>query len=281
MTALGPLARPAAAARLRLALRAAGRRRGADRRGAGVLRLQGAGRRPGRERRARVLGLRAGDRERARRGEGLDLAKELLRQNEGRFKVGALPRTVGARIRGRGGAPRGRPGDARARSQRIARDNLRALVNARSTTTGRADHDRAGRQADGRRRPTSTSSRACSVALHEAARADRRAAQRRRPPGRAQDRREPPAAALRSASAPIGLNGLGGSDSGAGPITDADTGAAADRQFGTANQQVLGGYSRSLELLTDGRYYQYLVGASLEIPLDNADAKARLRRRPR
>ena len=37
---------------------------------------------------------------------------------------------------------------------------------------------------------------------------------------------------------------------------------------------MLGGYNRSLELLTDGRYYQYLVGAQLVIPIDNASAKA-------
>ena len=41
-----------------------------------------------------------------------------------------------------------------------------------------------------------------------------------------------------------------------------------------ANPQALGGYSNSLELLTNGQYYQYLVGAQISIPIANADAKA-------
>ena len=39
-----------------------------------------------------------------------------------------------------------------------------------------------------------------------------------------------------------------------------------------ANPQVIGGYGRSLELLTDGRYYQYLVGAQ---HLDSARQRRR------
>src|SRR5262249_56626829 len=41
------------------------------------------------------------------------------------------------------------------------------------------------------------------------------------------------------------------------------------------NTQVLGGYGRSLDLLTNGRWYQYQFGAVIEVPIDNADAKAR------
>jgi energy-coupling factor transporter ATP-binding protein EcfA2 len=73
--------------------------------------------------------------------------------------------------------------------------------------------------------------------------------------------------------AQIGLNGLGGSDTGAGVIPNPTPGGPPT-VIGTANEQVLGGYSRSLALLTDGRYYEYLVGASLSIPIANAAAKA-------
>jgi outer membrane protein TolC len=37
----------------------------------------------------------------------------------------------------------------------------------------------------------------------------------------------------------------------------------------------LGGYGRSLDLMTNGRWYQYQFGAVIEVPLDNADARAR------
>src|SRR5262249_27464927 len=35
-----------------------------------------------------------------------------------------------------------------------------------------------------------------------------------------------------------------------------------------------GGYGHSLDLLTDGRYYNYAAGAVVEFPLNNAQAKA-------
>src|SRR5262249_37877003 len=35
-----------------------------------------------------------------------------------------------------------------------------------------------------------------------------------------------------------------------------------------------GGYGRSLDLMTDGRFYSYAAGATIEIPIDNAQAKA-------
>jgi outer membrane protein TolC len=63
----------------------------------------------------------------------------------------------------------------------------------------------------------------------------------------------------------IGLNGLGGEDK--GPVNVGGTPIPP-------NQQVVGGYGRSLEFLTDGRYYQYVAGARLEVPIANAQAKA-------
>src|SRR5262245_36701376 len=62
--------------------------------------------------------------------KGLELAKELLRQNEGRFKVGALPHT--AVLESEAEVARREANLVRVRAlQRIARDNLRALINAR------------------------------------------------------------------------------------------------------------------------------------------------------
>jgi outer membrane protein TolC len=61
----------------------------------------------------------------------------------------------------------------------------------------------------------------------------------------------------------VGLAGLGG-----------DAATVPENQIGVPNPQVTGGYSRSLELLTDGRYYQFLFGARLEVPIANAGAEA-------
>jgi outer membrane protein TolC len=40
------------------------------------------------------------------------------------------------------------------------------------------------------------------------------------------------------------------------------------------NPTTLGGYGEALSQLYDGRFYDYRVGASFEVPLDNATAKA-------
>ena len=61
---------------------------------------------------------------------GLDLAKELLRQNQSRFNVGSLPRT--AVLESEAEVARREADLVTATAlQRVARDNLRALVNAR------------------------------------------------------------------------------------------------------------------------------------------------------
>ena len=123
---------PAAAARLRLALRAVGGRRGADRRGAGVsTSTEPQVATTGRERRARLLGLRAGDRDGARRGAGPRSGQGAAAPERGPLQGRRPAAHRGARVRGRSGAPRGGSGARRRRPQRIARDNLRALVNAR------------------------------------------------------------------------------------------------------------------------------------------------------
>lgn len=196
--------------------------------------------------------------------KGLDLARELLRQNEGRFKVGALPRT--SVLESEAEVARREATMVRSRAfERIARDNLRALINAKEgkdallmiqpvdkPTVVKADLD------------LTESLKIAYTQRPElvAARLDidgRQVEQKI-----AQNRLLPRLDLVGS----IGLNGLGGDNSGV-VIVDEDGNIQSQ-----ANPQVFGGYSRSLELLTDTHYYQYLVGARIEIPIANASAKA-------
>jgi len=201
---------------------------------------------------------------------GLDLAKELLRQNQSRFNVGSLPRT--AVLESEAEVARREADLVRSSAlQRIARDNLRALINARqeddealimiapadepAVTTTVFDLDESLRVAYVQR----------PELLAARANVDGRGVERKI----AENRLLPRFDLVGS----LGLNGLGGDNAGVLPTPAPD---ATPNPFGNfiPNPQVLGGYSRSLELLTDGRYYQYLIGAQLVIPLDNASAKA-------
>ena len=191
--------------------------------------------------------------------KGLDLARELLRQNQGRFTVGTLPRT--AVLESEAEVARREANLVRASAlQRIARDNLRALINARA----------AGGRALLMIEPADTPAVVPAVLDLEQSlktgyeQRPELLAARRDVDGRRVQRKIAENALLPRLDlvGSVGLNGLGGSAAGQpGP-------------FGQANPQVLGGYGRSLELLTDGRYYQYLFGARLEIPLANAAAEA-------
>ncbi|HSP99935.1 MAG TPA: TolC family protein [Candidatus Dormibacteraeota bacterium] len=207
--------------------------------------------------------------------KGLDLAKELLRQNQSRFNVGSLPRT--AVLESEAEVARREADLVTATAlERVARDNLRALVNARQndedvlimiepadkpavtmTDFNLDDSLRVGYE----KRPELLAAR-LNV---DGRQVDRKIAENRLLP-------------RLDLVASIGLNGLGGTDAGLiqptpGVTPGQPTPVPSTFQF-LPNPQVLGGYSRSLELLTDGRYYQYLVGAQLVIPIDNASAKA-------
>jgi outer membrane protein TolC len=195
---------------------------------------------------------------------GLELAKELLRQNEGRFKVGALPRT--AVLESEAEVARREADLVRSRAfQRIARDNLRALINARDPGE---DSLLMIEPADA---PTAV---AAEIDLEQSL----RTAYTQRPEliaarlnvdGRAIERRIAENALLPRLDlvASAGLIGLGGE---AQQLSNGGFPGPPP----VANPQALGGYSRSLELLTDGRYYQYLIGAQVTIPIANAAAKA-------
>lgn len=200
---------------------------------------------------------------------GMQLARELLRQNEGRFKVGTMPRT--AVLESEAEVARRDANLVRVRAlQRITRDNLRALINARE---GDADALLMIEPAD---RPTVVPAafdlaRSLDVAYKErpeliAARlnVDGRKVERKIAENRLLPRFD--------FVGGIGLTGLGGNDSGLLSPTPAPSPGLSFQP----NPGVLGGYGRALELLTDGRYYQYQFGAVFEVPLANADAKARL-----
>ncbi|MFN8640393.1 MAG: TolC family protein [Candidatus Binatia bacterium] len=207
--------------------------------------------------------------------KGLDLAKELLRQNQGRFNVGSLPRT--AVLESEAEVARREANLVRATAlQRIARDNLRALINARQSDSEGLIMIAPADQ------PTVTTTTfnlqdSLQVAYDQrpqllAARAnvDGRQVERKI----AENRLLPRLDLVGS----IGLNGYGGNDAGLVAPTPTTAPGQPTPTPGSfvfqPNPQVLGGYSRSLELLTDGRYYQYLIGAQLVIPIDNAAARA-------
>jgi outer membrane protein len=204
--------------------------------------------------------------------KGLELAKELLRQNQGRFKVGALPQT--AVLESEAEVARREANLVRARAlQRIARDNLRALLNARedegdallmiepadapTVVPVELDLDRS-LEAAYKDRPELVSARL---------NADGRKVERKIAENRLLPRLDVVGA--------VGLNGIGGNNSGLLPQPPAMPPPTPNPFAFYVNPGVLGGYGRSLELLTDGRYYQYQFGAVVEVPLGNADAKAR------
>jgi outer membrane protein TolC len=207
--------------------------------------------------------------------KGLDLAKELLRQNQGRFNVGSLPRT--AVLESEAEVARREANLVRASAlQRIARDNLRALINARQDDTeglimiAPADKPTVTTTAFDLRDSLRVAYEQRPELLAARANVDGRRVERKI----AENRLLPRLDLIGS----IGLNGLGGDNTGLAQPTPTTAPGQPTPTPGSfnfiPNPQVLGGYNRALELLTDGRYYQYLIGAQLVIPLDNAAAKA-------
>ena len=202
--------------------------------------------------------------------KGLDLAKELLRQNEGRFKVGALPRTTV--LESEAEVARREANLVRVRAlQRIARDNLRALVNARE-----ANED-ALLMIEPADKPTVAPAdldldRSLEVAYKER---PELVAARLNVDGRKVERK----IAENRLLPRLDFVGGGGSQrfggDNAAPIPTPGPPPTPGGFNFAPNPQVFGGYGTALELLTDGRYYQYQFGAVFEIPLANADAKAR------
>lgn len=195
--------------------------------------------------------------------QGLALANEVLRQNETKVKVGTLPRT--AVLQAESEVARRQALLIRAQNfATVARDNLRALINYPAPGSGpllmlepsekptvipyNVDYERS-LQAALEQRPELVAAR---LEIH----------------GKGLQR-----AAAENQLLPrlnfvggVGVNGLSGTA--AAPVLFQDQVVAA------ANPAVVGGYSRALELLHDGRFYTYSAGATVEIPLANAQAKA-------
>ncbi|MDX2165933.1 MAG: TolC family protein [Deltaproteobacteria bacterium] len=204
--------------------------------------------------------------------KGLDLAKELLRQNEGRFKVGALPHT--SVLESEAEVARREANLVRSRAlERIARDNLRALVNAsQDDSDALIMIEPADKPAVVRTEFDLDESLKVAYLQRPELIAARLNVDGRKVERKIAENRLLPRFDL---TARIGLNGLGGTDAGLVPTPVPGAPTPTPGGFSSApNPQILGGYGRSLDLLTDGRYYQYLVGAQLTIPLDNASAKA-------
>ncbi len=194
--------------------------------------------------------------------QGLELARELLRQNQGRFDVGALPRT--AVLESEAEVARREAELVRAKNlERIARDVLSNLVNTRDEASENVallepsdEPTLTEYEIDARRsleraivdRPELIAARldVNSKGLLEKA---------------AQNQLLP----RLDFTGSLGLNGLGGTNAGPQSLGTASV---------SADPRVDNGYSGTLNLLGDGRFYQYSFGAQLEIPLNNAAAKA-------
>jgi outer membrane protein TolC len=198
--------------------------------------------------------------------QGLDLAKEVLRQNEGKYKVGSLPHT--AVLEAQAEVARFESALILVRNlEDNARDNLRAIINARQPEGDalmmiepsdapvviplEVDLESSLEHAL-EQRPELIAAR-LDV---ESKKLQRKVAENQLLP-------------RLDFGGSIGVNGSGGRDSGA--VFDFNGDGQPDVM---ANPGLTGGYDRALHFLPDGRFYDYSFGASVEIPLANAEAKA-------
>jgi len=200
--------------------------------------------------------------------DGLALSRELLRQNESKVKVGTLPQT--ALLEAQSEVARREATLIRSRNQRdIARDNLRALINYPTPEAGPLVM-------------VEPSDRPSVAAYHIDLNRSLQTALEQRPELIAA-RLEIHGRGLRRKAAGnqllprlnvvggIGVNGMAGSP--AVPTFGFPVGQGQTVDIGP-NPAFIGGYSRAIELLHDGRFYNYSIGAVVEVPLDNARAKA-------
>lgn len=194
---------------------------------------------------------------------GLELAQELLRQSEGRFKVGALPQT--AVLEARANVASREAALIRARNAvTVARDQLRALVNAKSddgtTLIAIEPEDRPSVEPYRIDLQASLAQALDNRPELAAARMDVRAKGLQR---KVAENQLLPQLNLVGG---IGVNGLAG--------TDRQVLFGNPPQPVRVNPAFVGGYGDALGLLPDGRFYNYAIGATLEVPLANAQSKA-------
>lgn len=201
--------------------------------------------------------------------QSLELANELLRENEGKFNVGTLPRTAVLEAQSRV-ALRESTLISAVNAREIARDNLRALINYREPGADSLlivdpgdrpmvvdydiDMDRSLR--------TALTDRPELVVARlnvEGRGLERKIAQNQLLP-------------RLDFIGGIGVNGLAGRNG------NAESPFAGDPNNPSAtipvNSSLDDGYGDALKLLPDGRFYSYSAGAQIEIPLNNARAKA-------
>jgi outer membrane protein len=193
--------------------------------------------------------------------QGLALANEVLRQNQGKFNVGALPRT--AVLEAETEVARREAILIQARNFRdVTKDNLRALINYPAPSAGPLALIEPGD------RPTVSPydvnlDRSLRTALEQ--RPELLAARLAiRSQGLQEKIAENQLLPRLNFVGAMGVNGLSGS-----PQSVTFSG-----QTIPVPPELSGGYGRSLEFMTDGRFYNYSAGATVEVPLGNSQAKA-------
>lgn len=195
--------------------------------------------------------------------QGLALAREVLRQNEGKYRVGALPQT--AVLEAQAEVANREAQLIRARNAVVvARDQLRAIVNARGA------EEKVLLMIDTVERPAVESypidlerSLATAVQQRPELAAARLAVRSRALQRKVAENQLLPQLNLVGG---IGVNGLAGTDR---KVTFGDP-----PQVIPVNPAFVGGYGDALGFLPDGRFYNYAIGATVEIPLNNAQSKA-------
>jgi outer membrane protein TolC len=200
--------------------------------------------------------------------QSLELANELLRENEGKFNVGTLPRTAVLEAQSRV-ALRESTLISAVNAREIARDNLRALINYRDPG---ADSLLIVDPGD---RPAVVDydvdmDRSLRTALEDR---PELVAARLGVEGRGLERKIAQNQLLPRLDfvGGVGVNALAGRDGNAASPFAADPNSPATIPV---NSSLDDGYGDALKLLPDGRFYSYSAGAQIEIPLSNARAKA-------
>lgn len=194
--------------------------------------------------------------------QGVIAARELLRQNEGKFSVGTVPRT--AVLEAQAELARRDADLIQARNAAsIAEDGLRAVINAPSEDASLLVN------IDPSDKPTVepyTIDLEKSLALALDSRPELAAARLALEQGGMQLRiAENQLLPRLDASGSIGTNGLAGDERNLDP--NSFPGLAGGSNF-------TGNVDDSWKLLGDGRFYTYSMGLVLEVPLDNAKARA-------
>lgn len=191
--------------------------------------------------------------------QSLALAQELERQNEGKFNVGAMAQSSVLEAKSQVASREATLIQARNLAVQ-ARDNLRAIINAREADApalmmiSPLDKPAVPEYPIDLERSLSTALEqrpeliAARLNVHGAG-LQRKVAENQLLP-------------RLDFSGGIGVNGLSG------------TVFPTPGSVSSMNSPITGSYGRALELLPDGRFYSYGAGATIEIPIDNALAKA-------